>query len=79
MRDGATMTLGFERDAIAPFSPSTCSAAGRLVGLGTTLHVFKSKRRHDAAKARLSKRGTITEIFVDNRHAFELKLWRKMT
>lgn len=25
MRDGATMKLGFERDAIAPFSPSNCS------------------------------------------------------
>lgn len=31
MRDGATMTLGFERDAIAPFSPSNCSAAGRIL------------------------------------------------
>jgi len=31
MRDGATMTFGFERDAIAPFSPSNGSASLSLV------------------------------------------------
>ena len=66
------------RDAIPPFAGAPGSAAGRLVGHETTLHVFRSKARHDAAKARLSRKGTITEIFVNNRHAFEVKLWRKM-
>lgn len=49
-----------------------------MVGVGTTMHVFKSKQRHDAALARFSKLGAITEIFVDNRYAFELKRWGKV-
>jgi len=65
----------------ASLAAPSCSAArmierGRIVGHETTLHVFQSRKRCEAAKALLSSVGVITEIFVNNHHAFECKLWR---
>jgi len=51
---------------------------GILIGHKTTLHVFRSRQRYEAEKLRLSKKGRITEIFVNNRYAFEVKQYKKI-
>lgn len=49
----------------------------KLIGHKTTLHVFRNQKQFEAAKTRLARKGRITEVFVNNRWAFELKLWNR--
>lgn len=53
-------------------------ASGRVTGYQRTLHVFRSRKRYAFARSRLSQIGEVTEVFVANRYAFEVKLLRRI-
>jgi hypothetical protein len=48
----------------------------KTIGYKTTLHVFRSQQKYKSEKSRLAHKGQITDVFVNNRHAFELRRWR---
>lgn len=44
-----------------------------IIGLNTFLYTFVKKEDYEAYKERLATSGTITDVFVNNKFAFEYK------
>ena len=51
-----------------------------MIGLNTYLYTYglRDKDNYHKAMARLSKTGKVTELFVNNKLAFEWKKYRKV-
>lgn len=45
----------------------------KTIGLNTTLHKFKTRKGWEKGVRRCAGKGEITEVFVNNGHAFEFK------